>query len=254
MPLAGIPPEDLEKLPTQALLDELRRRHEVLSNPPVRFALLGLPCVGKRTQAEALRRNFSVCRIPAEDIWAAVAEAQVAESTAASSTGSSSPTRQELSVDDRAVTAVLALMKRPQCRRGFVLEGFPSTAKQAELLGEALTEHKAPLNHAIFLESGQEEAMQRCSGRRVHEASGRLYHEEFRKPAKAGLDDVTGEPVVPVDLPPETLRKAFSTFADNSGSLREWYEKAGLARSVDASTREIRKVTDAIGGLLKGSR
>merc|ERR1719166_932603 len=132
----GLAPEDLETLPTAELLNELKRRHQLLSRPPARVAVLGPPCAGKRTQAEALRRAYGICRVSGSDLLAA--------------DGEGSP-------DDRAVSALMTLLSRPQCRRGFVLEGFPTTVAQAKTLQETFERAgKEPLGHAIFLEAPEE--------------------------------------------------------------------------------------------------
>merc|ERR1719191_1647751 len=95
-------PEELGAVPTLDLLNELKRRHNVLSRPPLRAAVLGGPCAGKHTQAEVLRREFGACRVSATELFG----------------GSNA------SGDAAALDALEVKLEEPRCRRGFVLDGF----------------------------------------------------------------------------------------------------------------------------------
>merc|ERR1719188_573527 len=100
--MARLAPEDLEGVPTIELLNELKRRQSVLSRPSTRVALLGPPCVGKRTQAEAFRRAFGVCRVSGADLLAAAEEG--------------APSAPAPLSDELAVGTLAKLLDRPQCR------------------------------------------------------------------------------------------------------------------------------------------
>ncbi|CAJ1331285.1 unnamed protein product [Effrenium voratum] len=151
--MAGrVSPEDLETVPTAELITELKRRHHLLSRKPANLAVFGPPCVGKHTQSDALRRAFGICRISGRELLGS------------EGTGS---------LDERALASLAALLERPECRRGFVLDGFPRTLPQASRLQEELAKQNKTLDAAIFLEAPEDVLMERCQGRLVHEASGR---------------------------------------------------------------------------------
>eukprot|EP00747_Dinoflagellata_sp_TGD_P179235 gnl/TRDRNA2_/TRDRNA2_29721_c0_seq1.p1 gnl/TRDRNA2_/TRDRNA2_29721_c0~~gnl/TRDRNA2_/TRDRNA2_29721_c0_seq1.p1 ORF type:complete len:250 (+),score=50.90 gnl/TRDRNA2_/TRDRNA2_29721_c0_seq1:42-752(+) len=222
---AGRPmaPEIIEGIPTIELLTELKRRHQVLSRPPTRVAMLGPPCVGRQTQADAFRRAFGVCKISSADLFRPPAE---------DATGTK---------DDQAMAALTTLLKRPQCRRGFVLEGFPSTVVQADRLQKLLEEQKLPLQHAVFLDAPEEALLGRCKGRMVHEASGRRYHDEFKPPHEDGVDDFTGEKLVRPPVEDEKFREKLEKYKHDADLLRTFYDRSGMTRSVSAAagTEEV---------------
>jgi len=211
-------PEDVEDIPTSELLNEVKRRHLVLGRPHARIALLGPPCVGKQTQAEAFRRAFGVCRISADDLAKGASEA------------SSSP-------DQHAMDRFAWHLDQPQCRRGFVLEGFPKTVPQADDLEKVLQARKQSLDGAIFLEAAEETLMARCEGRLLHEESGRRYHEKLKPPMEDGIDDFTGERLARVTMDDEALKVSIQNHREHSGWLRQFFDRKGLAREVDASAK-----------------
>lgn len=215
-PARMLAPEELEGIPTIELLGELKRRHNVLNRPPTRVAMLGPPCVGKFTQAEQFRRAFGVCRIPASELLA----------EGASSSGS---------VDERVVSALTKYLERPQCRRGFVIDGFPTTVSQAERLQAALEKKKVPLQHAIFLDAAEEQLLERCSGRSLHPTSGRRYHDQFKPPIDEGVDDFTGEALTRPPADVEKLKEGIARYREDGGMLREFFRRSGLARDVMAT-------------------
>lgn len=227
-------PEDLEGVATAELLSELKRRHNLLSRPGARVAVLGPPCAGKRTQAEALRRAFGICRVSGSDLLGGSAE------------GGGSP-------DERAVSMLTGLLDQPQCRRGFVLEGFPTTVSQAQRLQEALERQgKAPLERAIFLDAPEESLLDRCRGRMVHLPSGRLYHERLKSPIDEGLDDFTSEALVGIPHDDTKFQTCLKKYQEDSKLLREFFTRAGVASEVQA-TGKADVVAAACSDALKSS-
>lgn len=209
-------PEELESVPTIELLNELKRRHQLLGRPPARVALLGPPCAGKRTQAEALRRASGACRIAAEDLAREAGEGRGG-------------------ADARAAAALAALLDRPQCRRGFVLEGLPGTAAQAQTLAEALERRGTPLEAAVFLEAPEETLLRRCRGRLLHGPSGRRYHEESKPPMEEGLDDFTGEPLEKAAYDEAKLQRECQGYREHGALVLEFFKRRGLAQVVSAA-------------------
>eukprot|EP00406_Dinophysis_acuminata_P065657 CAMPEP_0179271786 /NCGR_PEP_ID=MMETSP0797-20121207/32161_1 /TAXON_ID=47934 /ORGANISM="Dinophysis acuminata, Strain DAEP01" /LENGTH=237 /DNA_ID=CAMNT_0020980161 /DNA_START=56 /DNA_END=769 /DNA_ORIENTATION=+ len=212
-------PEELESIPTIELLSELKRRHHLLERQGARVAVLGPPCIGKRTQAEAFRRGFGICRISAADL---LKQPEGGDQPAGST-------------DERAVSNLMAMLDQPQCRRGFVLEGFPSTVPQAQRLQEALGERNTALDGAVFLDAPEASLLERCRGRLFHGASGRIYHDKFKPPADDGVDDFTGDALARPPHTEEKFRQDCGTYQEGSGLLREFYKRAGLTREIDAA-------------------
>jgi len=204
-------PEELGGVPTLELLNELKRRHNVLSRPPLRAAIVGPPCVGKHTQAELLRKNFGACHISAAELFG----------------GSNA------SGDAGALEALEAKLGEPRCRRGFVLEGFPSTVAQGDRLKGLLDKLGRPLDHVVFLDADQDVLGDRCKHRMVHQGSGRRYNMKFAPPQTEGVDDYTGEPL---SSPPHNEAEFSSTLEksnQDTNMLAQWFAKLGIMRAVD---------------------
>ena len=160
---------DLSLASTVDLLTEIRRRYAVLSQPRQNVVVFGTPLAGKWTAADALRKTIGLCHID----WS----------------------MQKSKVDDHSDEAALQFVKdglmAPQCRRGFLLQGFPETADQAEKLDGMLKENAVEINTSISLTTDVNAAKDRAGGRMIHADSGRRYHMKYNPPREAGLDDVT---------------------------------------------------------------
>eukprot|EP00441_Pelagodinium_beii_P031930 CAMPEP_0197626652 /NCGR_PEP_ID=MMETSP1338-20131121/5520_1 /TAXON_ID=43686 ORGANISM="Pelagodinium beii, Strain RCC1491" /NCGR_SAMPLE_ID=MMETSP1338 /ASSEMBLY_ACC=CAM_ASM_000754 /LENGTH=239 /DNA_ID=CAMNT_0043197201 /DNA_START=48 /DNA_END=767 /DNA_ORIENTATION=+ len=233
--MAGRPvaPEDLEGVPTIELLTELKRRHHLLGREPAHVAVLGPPCVGKHTQTDGLRRGFGICRITAAELTG----------PPPGSSGQASG-----SVDERAMSNLSKLLDRPQCRRGFVLEGFPFTVPQASRLQEELERRKTPLDAVVFLEAPEDALMERCRGRLFHPASGRLYHDQLKPPIDEGLDDYTGDALLRPPYEEEKFRASWQLFQKDSDLLRQFFSRKGLVRNVDAAERSGSRLAKSCSG------
>ena len=97
--------------------------------------------------------------------------------------------------DDIVIGIIKDNLKRPDCRKGFVLDGFPRTVQQAEALDQMLKEDGTKLDKVVSLEVADELLVERITGRMIHKASGRSYHKKFNPPKVEGKDDATGEPL-----------------------------------------------------------
>ncbi len=160
----------------------------------MRLILLGAPGAGKGTQSKEVTRRYGIPQISTGDIL-----------RAAVANGS------ELGQQVKG--------KQPDCRKGFLLDGFPRTVAQAEAL------HKLTgIDFVIDIDVPDAEIIQRLTGRRMHMPSGRIYHEVSHPPKVAGVDDVTGEPLVQrPDDTEETVRKRLAVYHDQTSPLRQFY-------------------------------
>ena len=142
--------------------------------------------------------------------------------------------------DDIILGLVQERVLDQDCKKGFLLDGFPRTIAQAEGLAAA----KIDLDLIIEIRVDDEEIVQRMSGRWVHPPSGRTYHSVYNPPRKVGLDDLTGEPLTQRDDDQEaTVRKRLSVYQKQTKPLVNWYTKYADA-NVGASFTQINGVGD----------
>src|SRR5512134_1612570 len=154
----------------------------------MRIILLGMPGSGKGTQAQFLMDRYGILQISTGDMLRAAIKAGTPDGLKAKGYMD----RGELVPDDLVIALVKQRVAQPDCAKGFILDGFPRTIQQAEALRNAGVE----IDYVIEIEVGDDEILQRMSGRRMHPASGRTYHLKFNPPKVPGKDDVTGEPLI----------------------------------------------------------
>jgi len=138
-------------------------------------------------------------------------------------------------VPDRVVIGIIRdRLALPDCTRGFILDGFPRTAAQAEALGETLRAMGAPLTAVLSLTVDPEELVRRLGGRRTCERCGAAYHLETAPPRRAGRCDRCGETLVQrEDDREETIRKRLVVYQEQTAPLVAYYRGRGLLREVD---------------------
>src|SRR5690625_88735 len=191
----------------------------------MRIILLGAPGAGKGTQAKLIMEKFGIPQISTGDMLRAAVKAGTPLGVQAKEVMASGG----LVSDDLIIALVEERIQAPDCKEGFLLDGFPRTIPQAEALkesgvkidyhivdfysrtipqAEALKESGVKIDYVIEIDVDDEEIVRRLSGRRVHAPSGRIYHDQYSPPREPGKDDVTGEPLVQRDDDKEeTVRK-----------------------------------------------
>lgn len=190
----------------------------------MRIILLGAPGAGKGTQAQFITEQFGIPQISTGDMLRAARKAGTPLGKEADSYMSAG----ELVPDDLIIALVKERIAEPDCARGFLFDGFPRTIPQAEALEDAGVE----IDHVVEIDVADEEIVKRMSGRRVHEASGRVYHVEFNPPAKDGVDDVTGEPLVQrADDEEHTVRKRLEVYHEQTQPLVAFYARLAEQKS-----------------------
>ncbi|MBF2754169.1 MAG: adenylate kinase [Gammaproteobacteria bacterium AqS3] len=157
----------------------------------MKLILLGPPGAGKGTQAERICGHFGIPGISTGNML----RDAVASGSELGRQVDSVMQSGALVSDELIVALVLERIQMPDCRTGYLWDGFPRTLGQAEAVREARIE----IDVVLELQVPDSEIVQRMSGRRVHAASGRTYHIEHAPPAREGLDDVTGEPLIQRD-------------------------------------------------------
>lgn len=184
----------------------------------MRIILLGLPGAGKGTQARFLIEKYRIPQISTGDML----RAAIKEGTPAGLKASDYMERGELVPDEIVIELVKERLRAPDCARGFIMDGFPRTIRQAEALREAGID----IDFIIEIEVSDGEILRRMSGRRVHPRSGRSYHVEFNPPKVPGKDDATGEPLVQrPDDNEETVRQRIAIYHSQTKPLIDFYMK-----------------------------
>ena len=183
----------------------------------MRLILLGAPGAGKGTQAAFICQKYGIPQISTGDMLRAAVKAGTPLGLQAKAVMDAGA----LVSDDLIINLVKERIAQPDCGEGFLFDGFPRTIPQAEALVTAGVELDAVVEIAVE----DEEIVQRIAGRRVHEASGRVYHIVYNPPKIAGKDDITGEELVQrKDDTEETVRHRLSVYHSQTKPLVEFYQ------------------------------
>ncbi|EFN54198.1 hypothetical protein CHLNCDRAFT_24794 [Chlorella variabilis] len=227
---------DLSEIDTGDLVREVQRRLECLSKPEKRLILIGPPGSGKGTQSPMIKNENCLCHLATGDMLRAAVAAKTPlglEAKKAMEAGA-------LVSDEIVVGLIEDNMKRPECRTGFVLDGFPRTVVQAQKLDEMLQHKGQTIDRVLNFAVRDQLLVDRITGRWVHPASGRSYHEKFAPPKVAGVDDVTGEPLVKrKDDNAETLKSRLSAFHAQTAPVIAYYKEKVVHIKADKAQGEV---------------
>jgi len=221
----------------------------------MRLILLGAPGAGKGTQAQFICKQFGIPQISTGDMLRAAVKAGTELGIAAKKIMDAGG----LVSDDIIIGLVKDRLTQPDCAKGYLFDGFPRTIPQAQAMKDA----GVPIDYVLEIDVPFDAIIDRMSGRRVHPASGRTYHIKFNPPKVAGVDDVTGEPLIQRDDDKEeTVRKRLQVYNDQTRPLVEYYSswavqssssdkvKAPAYRKVNG-TGSVEDITAAIFAELK---
>ncbi len=209
----------------------------------MRVILLGSPGSGKGTQARFITEKFNIPQISTGDMLRAAVKAGTPLGKEAKKVMDAGG----LVSDDIILGLIKERISQPDCKNGFLLDGFPRTIAQAE----GLDAMGVDIDYVIEIDVPDEVIIKRMSGRRVHLESGRTYHLEYNPPKIDGLDDVTGEPLVQrEDDKEETVRKRLEVYHQQTKPLVEYYSKAAQQGEVKfisiPGVGEVSEITDKI--------
>ena len=180
--------------------------------------LLGGPGAGKGTQAGYITQRYRIHHVSTGDMLRAAVKAGTPLGIEAKRVMD----RGELVSDETMIALVKERIQAPDCARGFLLDGFPRTIAQAE----GMKAVGVGVEHVVELAVDDAVIVERMSGRRIHQPSGRTYHVRYNPPKSAGKDDVTGEPLVQRDDDhEETVRKRLEVYHRQTEPLVAYYEK-----------------------------
>ena len=184
----------------------------------MRIILLGAPGVGKGTQAKFICNRFSIPQISTGDM--------LRESVrAGSSLGKKVKTVMEegaLVTDEIIIDLVKERIKRDDCKKGYLFDGFPRTIPQAE----ALAQQNIQIDSVIEIKVEDAQIISRLAGRRVHLASGRVYHIVNNPPKQKNVDDLTGEPLIQrEDDKEDTIKQRLEVYRNQTEPLVSFYQE-----------------------------
>ena len=212
----------------------------------MRIVLLGAPGAGKGTQAQILSTKLQLPLISTGDML----RSEVAAGTKIGQMIREIMASGQLVADELCIQLIQKRITQPDCQKGFLLDGFPRTINQAE----ALLKANVVIDQVICIDVADEEIVKRLSGRRIHPASGRIYHVQFNPPKVAGQDDITAEPLVQrADDTEETIRKRLKVYHQETEPLIHWYQKRPEVKFVKVSgTGSVDAIYDSICSQLNG--
>ncbi|WP_420476614.1 adenylate kinase [Noviherbaspirillum sp. ST9] len=200
----------------------------------MRLILLGPPGAGKGTQANFIKEKFNIPQISTGDMLRAAVKAGTPLGIAAKKVMDAGG----LVSDDIIIGLVKDRLKEADCANGYLFDGFPRTIPQADAMKEA----GVAIDYVLEIDVPDESIVERMSGRRVHQTSGRTYHVKFNPPKVEGKDDVTGEELIQRDDDKEeTVKKRLAVYHEQTEVLVGYYNK--WAQSGQSGAPKYRKIS-----------
>lgn len=213
----------------------------------MKIIMLGAPGAGKGTQAKMIAEKYAIPHISTGDIF----RANIKEGTDLGKEAKKYMDQGLLVPDELTVKILLDRVAKEDCKNGYVLDGFPRTIPQAEVLDNALTKLGDKIDYAIDVDVPDENIIKRMSGRRACLSCGATYHIEHIPPKKEGICDVCGqELVLRDDDKPETVKNRLNVYHEQTQPLIDFYTAKGILKTVDG-TKDMKEVFAAIVSILE---
>lgn len=212
----------------------------------MKIVMLGAPGAGKGTQAKMIADKYGVPHVSTGDIF----RANIKEGTDLGKEAKSYMDKGLLVPDELTVKILLDRVSKEDCANGYVLDGFPRTIPQAEVLDEALSKLGDKIDYAINVDVPDENIITRMSGRRACLKCGATYHIEHIPPKKEGICDRCGsELILRDDDKPETVKNRLDVYHKQTQPLIDFYQNKNVLKSVDG-TQDMKDVFASIVNIL----
>ena len=210
----------------------------------MKIIMLGAPGAGKGTQAKQIAAKYEIPHISTGDIF----RANIKEGTALGMEAKSY--MEQLVPDELTVKILLDRVSKDDCKNGYVLDGFPRTIPQADVLDKAVSELNDKIDYAINVDVKDDNIIRRMSGRRACLNCGATYHIVNVPPKKEGICDTCGsELVIRDDDKEETVKARLLAYHEQTQPLIDYYNNKGILKEVDG-TKDMNDVFADIVNIL----
>lgn len=196
----------------------------------MRLLIMGRPGAGKGTQAVNIREYYNIPHISTGDMF----RAAMKNETKLGLLAKSYMEKGALVPDSVTIGIVRERLLEDDCKKGFLLDGFPRTIAQAEALDQILKEQNIKLDSVLDVNVDKSILVDRMVGRRVCKNCGATYHVKFNKPKKDGICDECGSPLIQrPDDTSATAENRLSVYDANTAPLLDYYKKQNLLKTVN---------------------
>ncbi|MET3211760.1 UNVERIFIED_CONTAM: adenylate kinase [Paenibacillus sp. PvR008] len=210
--------------------------------------IMGPPGAGKGTQADVIVKEFGIPHISTGDAF----RLAMKQGTPIGIKAKEYIDKGELVPDDVTIGIVEERLQQPDCKKGFLLDGFPRTLAQAEALDQILGRLNTKLDDVINLKVDRDKLLVRITGRRVCKICGTSYHVVFNPPKVEGICDKDGgELYQRPDDNEDSVRTRLDEYSNKTAPLLTFYENQNLLRHIDGE-QDIDVVSKNIVSLLRG--
>jgi adenylate kinase len=214
---------------------------------PTYIVLLGPPGAGKGTQAEKLAERLQIPHISSGDIF----RENIKKDTGLGRLAQQFMNKGELVPDDVTIAMIKERLSRPDCDRGAILDGFPRTPAQAEILEDMLHSFNGKVNLVPFITAPDEVLVDRLTGRWTCRANGHIFHVHFNPPKRVGVCDFDDSPLYQRDDDkPETVANRIRVYQAQTAPLIAFYQQRGVLAEVNG-TLPIEEVESQLMSALK---
>jgi adenylate kinase len=211
----------------------------------MRLIFIGPPGIGKGTYAKMISQKYGIPHISTGDIF----REEIAKGSELGLKVKQYVEKGLLVPDEIVVEVVRKVLERPECRKGFILDGFPRTIEQAKALDDM-----TKIDVVFLFEAPVEVIIERVSGRLICPKCGAIYNISWKPPKIPGICDVCGTPLIRrKDDEPEVVRTRYQVYKQSFAPVIDYYRRKGILVEIDAS-RDAREVVADVEKILREKR